>query len=268
MDNAVKYVHIDGASFKPALCFRGEKQAYAVVQETDRVRTVQIDLKDYDKANPVLYHGEPYNTRAYADRLLMSAKAASKPVSPRARQLLTHLDGVSEADLVTEIELTEEDSIKIISDRSPSERNRAARRPGPVQDVTAAYKAALAAVPDPPPPRRGKAAKAPSRPPEPLKEAPKVPPKGPTALRKTATVGRSGKPAPVEAPPPAKAPKTATKEVRSTVKAKLKYGGRGLVVQQLAHELSTDPKSLRVRLRAAGLRAPYTDITKMRKALK
>lgn len=263
MDSSVKYVHVDDASFKPALCFRGTEKAYAVIQGQEKIHTIVIEVRDYDKAQPVLYHGEPYNTKAYADRLLMAAKAASRPISRRARQLLTNMvTGILEEELVSEEpEQTEVESIITISDRSPIERAKAARRPGPVVDATDAYRAAQAAIEEkgvpvgvPPP----KAARGRGRPRKGVSEAP---PKPPAVPRKTATAPRSRKPAPLEATPP----KTVTK---APAKLAAKYGGRGLVVQQLAKELGTDPKSLRVRLRTAGLRAPYTDISKMRKALK
>lgn len=110
-------------------------------------------------------------------------------------------------------------------------------------------------------------------PPEGPKEAPETPPEPPAALRKTATARRSAKAAPPEPPKAPKAAKTATNTAKPKPTAKLKpssekYGGRGNMVRDLAAELKTDPKALRIRLRAAGLKAPYNDITKMRKALK
>lgn len=271
MDSAVKYVHVDDASFKPALCFRGIDKAYAVIQGQDQIRTITIELRDYDRSQPVLYHGEPYNTKAYADRLLMSAKAASRPVTRRARQLLTNTQtGLSEGELVSEEpEAIEVDSIITLSDRSPAERRKDSRRPSTARDVTEAYKAAIETytngpVPTPTP-AKGPPPVAAPRPRKGGKTATMLPPKAPAGPRKTATVPSAPVAAPEGRTRPPKAPKTATKE---PAKLTVKYGGRGLVVAQLAKELGTDPKSLRVRLRAAGLKAPYTDLKVMKKALK
>src|SRR5712671_5345097 len=98
MDCSVRFVYETNgkgeqvAGVKPALCFRGKKHALAVINDDLWVRTIELELHDHDKATPVTYHGEPYEPRPFADRLLMSAKAAAKPMTRRSKHLLVQLD--------------------------------------------------------------------------------------------------------------------------------------------------------------------------------
>lgn len=102
MECSVKYIRETSSlgeevgCLKPALCFRGRKVAHAVINDELRIRAVEIPLITYDKAAPVLYHGQPYATKAYADRVTRTAERNHKPVTQRALILLTRSETVAE----------------------------------------------------------------------------------------------------------------------------------------------------------------------------
>lgn len=255
MECTVRYVHevnLKGeqvGGVKPALCFRGIDKAHAVINDDNAVRVVEIPLPIHDKSSPVLYHGEPYDPKPYADRLLMSAKAASKPVTRRARTLLQLRDTAIEADLPPE-EAEPQEQVKVYADNSPKERLKEAKRPSPVVDKTEEFRNRdLAPVADsawtghlPPAKRQGAARK-----------------------------GVNGKAASVTQLDVAKAHKAAREAIakpNGKAKPTLPHADRGKLIKKLAAELKMDPFDLRVIIRATGMRAPYEDEKAIRKAIK
>lgn len=237
MECSVRYVHevnMQGepvGSIKPALCFRGKAIAHAVINDETRIRVIEIPQKDYDKSNPVLYHGDPYEPKPYADRLLMSAKLAGKPMTRRARQLLMWRDAVQEETMPTD-DLEVEDPGRIYASNTPAERFKAAKKPGPVVNRTAEVRAA-----------------------QHVEEAVR------RAERPAAPIPVPGKDA-----KPSKAAKTAP--VQAKAKPSIANADRGKLVKKLAAEFGKTPFDLRVLIRATGMRAPYEDEKAIRKALK
>jgi len=250
MDCSVRFVYettlkdgrtIQVAGIKPALCFRGSKHALAVINDESWIRTIEIDLHDHDKAGYVKYHGEPYEPKPFADRLLMAAKAASKPVTRRAKHLLTVLEKADETNLPPEIlERSDEPQERVYADNTPKEKQKAAERPGPIKDLTEEYKAreAAAELSDDMLALK-KAAKKPAKRVEATKpEVIKVPVKVPPAKVKVKPA--PGKPA----------------------------AERGTLIKKLAAEYKMEPFDLRVLIRSTGMRAPYEDEAKVRAAIK
>jgi hypothetical protein len=172
-------------SYKPALCFRGRKHVHCIINDETRVRVVTLDIRDYDRASLVPFHGAEYPIERFKRSML--AVGARKGITARAALLLRLPNDAEEPETLP-----------------PDE----ALDPGPT------------AMPAP----------------EPAKN------------RRTLTV-----------PPldPAKA-----------AKAVGAAADRGTLVARIAAELKITPQQLRVKLRAAGLRAPYLDESALRGALK
>lgn len=74
MEVSVRYVQVPNAGQKPALCFRGENLALAVINDAQAVRTLTLTLKDYDKAAKVKKAGQDYLTRPFAESLIENSK--------------------------------------------------------------------------------------------------------------------------------------------------------------------------------------------------
>lgn len=77
---SVRYVGLQefGIGLKPVLGVRGRKYASCVVIDENFVRVVQVDLKDFDKSAPVLYHGQPYPVERFAKHMLNQSRASAK----------------------------------------------------------------------------------------------------------------------------------------------------------------------------------------------
>src|SRR6202044_1860605 len=104
----------------------------------------------HDKATFVVYHGNPYEPKPFADRLLMSSKLAGKPITSRAKHILTLLDKTDEEGLPKEVlerEPLEQETI--YADNTPKERKKAAERPSQPKNVTKEYEGKLYEVVDP-----------------------------------------------------------------------------------------------------------------------
>lgn len=211
MESSVRYVQLENAGFKPALCFRGKKVAHCLINDESRIRVIEISLPDHDKAGIVKRLGHDYMPKAFADA--MKKVGERKAMTKRAVELLAH---GSELD----------DETVLPPDEVDAERDIGIVLPEFMLPV-----APSKAPPEKPSPAR---IRAPRRVDPPKQPAQTVTP-------------------PVAAP---KAPKA----------AKAKQGGKTLV-SVLAAELGIAEQPCRVKLRAAGLRAPYDDEAKMRKAL-
>lgn len=248
MECTVRYVHevnfkgeqIGGV--KPSLCFRGEKIAHAVINDDTAIRVIEVTLESHDKASPVLYHGEPYDPLAYAERLLMSSKAAAKPVTRRARYLLLSRSQANETTLPPEeVEATEQ--VRTYADNTPAERIKAGKRPGPVEDKTEEFKNR-------------------DLPPVVDSEKPQKPPKK----------GSNGKAAPITRADVKAAHEAARKAIAPTkekAKSTLPNGEKGKLIRKLANEFHKTTFELRLLIRSTGMRAPYDGREKeIRKALK
>lgn len=232
---------------KPALCVRGKKNALAVINDDLWVRTIEVTLHDHDKASYVLYHGEPYDPKAFADRFLMSAKSAGKPITRRAKHLLTIRENADEDSLPQELlEREPLEQERIYADNTPKERQKSSQKASQVKDVTEEY-------------RREQA----------LKEA-----ASDDALELKAAARKP--PKKVTRPDVQKAHEAARKAIAPTpVKAKAKTNGsgkpaaeRGTLIKRLAAEMKMEAFDLRVLIRSTGMRAPYEDETKVRTAIK
>jgi hypothetical protein len=239
------------AGIKPALCVRGKKNALAVINDDLWVRTIELTLHDHDKANYVLYHGEPYDPKAFADRFLMSAKSANKPITRRAKHLLTVREQADEDNLPQEILEKDLEQERIYAENTPKERQRAAQKPSSVKDVTKEYEGQLREVP-----QKIELETVSDDALKLAKEARK-PPKKVTRTEVS------------------KAHEKARKAIAPPVKAKAKSNGngkpaaeRGTLIKKLAAELKMDAFELRVLIRSTGMRAPYDDEKKVRAAIK
>jgi len=229
------------AGVKPALCVRGKKIALAVINDDTWVRTIELPLPDHDKAGFVHYHGEPYEPKPFADRLLMSAKLARKPMTRRAKHILELLDKTNEEKLPEEIlEPVDIEQERIMADNTPKERQKAAQRPSPVRDVTKEYQGKLYAV-EPELPIRTE---------EPRSQViESVATGAKKAPKKVAKVPAKGKPAKAAKSTPAKP-----------------AADRGNLIKKLASEFKVTTQEFRVAVRATGMRAPYEDEKKVRAA--
>jgi hypothetical protein len=267
------------AGIKPALCVRGKKNALAVINDDLWVRTIELTLQDHDKANYVLYHGEPYNPKAFADRFLMSAKSANKPITRRAKHLLTVREQADEDNLPQEILEKDLEQERIYAENTPKERQRAAQKPSPVKDVTKEYEGKVFAPAGPqlctfcqkpesdrihqPLPAMKNGHPFNYDPAETSDDALKLAKEARKPPKKVTRVDVS------------KAHEKARKAIAPPVKAKAKTNGngkpaaeRGTLIKKLAAELKMDAFELRVLIRSTGMRAPYDDEKKVRAAIK
>lgn len=237
MECSVKYIRETSSlgeevgCLKPALCFRGRKVAHAVINDELRIRAVEIPLITYDKAAPVLYHGQPYATKAYADRVTRTAERNHKPVTQRALIFLTRSETVAED---TEL---------------PPDEPTAADMPQALLKECVSFQAA----------GEGSDANGSSG----VQQTWPSITEFPTVLVSVPSIGSNStitpKLDPTKISVNSKCPKTFKR-------AEAKPDGN--LVRQLATEFKIEPQPLRVLLRKAGLRAPYTDLDAMRKAIK
>jgi hypothetical protein len=229
------------SGLKPALCVRGKRVALAVINDDLWVRTIELDLVTHDKASFVTYHGEPYQPKPFADRLLMSARLAGKAMTRRSKHILTLLEKTIEEDLPQEIlerEVIEQERTYAV-DNSPKEKIKAAQKASRPKDVTSEYAGKLFPVNEPQPEEQTEEPPKPAT--KPAKAVKKIPrtEKAP-APKKPAAAAKGGKPA----------------------------AERGTLVKRIAAEMKITPFELRILIRATGMRAPYEDEKKVREAIK
>ena len=259
MESSVRYVQLPGAGQKPALCFRGSKSAYAVVNQGGRVRSVEIDLKDYDKAVHVkstANGGDDYSPVAFREAVLRIIQRAGSSVTQRAQLLLDKGAYLKPDDALPEEEPMpmpkDEESEEQTPDVQEAEGNHAIVKPK-VRKLPKRIS------------REGKAEDAPPRKPtfEPGKSVGRI--GTGIAVRSPRQADPGRKPAAL-LPLPRKPAETAKKT--GSAKASRGTGGKTLV-SVLAAEAGLAQQPCRVKLRAAGFRAPYEEknINDYRKAL-
>lgn len=211
MESSVRYIQLKNAGVKPALCFRGEKIAYAVINDEARIRTIEVSLPDHDKAEFVKRLGQNYLPQAFASA--MRKQSQSKPITRRAQSLIHNGD-----KLAPDTKLLPDDIVNAPADEPEGD--------------SLGMEAGLKAIAESGP-----------------KKAPKSAIGGPRRLDRTPP------PTPI-APLPPKAAPSAKKEA----KAKPTRGaGVKTLVSVLASEAGLAQQPCRVKLRAAGLRAPYDE---------
>lgn len=223
MESSVRYIPMKNAGVKPALCFRGEKIAYAVINDEARVRCLEVSLPDHDKAAFVKRLGHNYLPQAFASA--MRRLKGIKQITKRALQLIEEGDKLDPDQKLDPEVIDGEATIKV-----------------PVQEITKkgslgkldplGMEAGLQAIAESGSKKGGKAAIG----------TPRRADKGPLAT-------------PI-APLPSKAAPSARKEA----KAKPTRGaGVKTLVSILSAEAGLAQQPCRVKLRAAGLRAPYDE---------
>lgn len=76
MSSSVRYVGMEehGVSVKPALGVRGTKYATCVINDGETIRAVQVPLKEFDKYQPVSYHGRPYPVERFTETMMAMTK--------------------------------------------------------------------------------------------------------------------------------------------------------------------------------------------------
>lgn len=253
MESSVRYVQLPNAGQKPALCFRGSNNAYAIINLDGVIRTLDLDLKDYDKSQRVKSTkngGEDYSPRAFADALERMSK--DRRITTRAKTLLSEGftlkpdDPLPEEEIMAVRKETDDEeilglSVYEIGDVKMGEQSHKdkpkVRRLGPKrinregQAETPYAKLADAIM-------HGDAG-------------------GKKRLNGSTGAPRSADP-PRKPTPLAPLPKKAPESTKTKPLAKASRGNAArTLVSVLASELGIAEQPCRVRLRAAGMRAPY-----------
>lgn len=232
MESSVRYIQFNKAGVKPALCFRGERIAYAVVNDESKVRCLEVSLPDHDKAAFVKRLGQNYLPQAFASA--MRRVKGSKPITKRAWELIENGDKLDADQKLPPDVIDGEATIKV--PMGEVEEKSSKRVPKNTSEVVGADPLGMVS---------GLQAIAESG----LSKASKSAIGGPRRL------DRIPSPTPI-APLPPKAAPSAKKEA----KAKPTRGaGVKTLVSILASEAGLAQQPCRVKLRAAGLRAPYDD---------
>jgi hypothetical protein len=255
MESSVRYVQLPGAGQKPALCFRGSKFAYAVVNQGGKIRSFEIDLPQYDKSIHVKSTkngGEDYSPVAFREAVLRIIQRAGSTVTTRAQLLLE-----KGAYLKPDEALPEEEAMPTPKDDT-DENEEATGEESVAEEATPKTKVRKL------PKRINRQGKAEE--PPPAKRAETIPPK---RVNGSAGAPRQADPARKPAallPLPRKAAESA--KTGTEAKAKRTASGKTLV-SVLAAEAGIAQQPCRVKLRASGFRAPYEEknINEYRKAL-
>lgn len=262
MESSVRYVQLPGAGQKPALCFRGSKTAYAVVNEGGKIRSFEIDLPQYDKSVHVKSTkngGEDYSPSAFREAVLRIIQRAGSSVTARAQLLLD-----KGAYLKPDEALPEEEAMPMPKDEENEELTP------DVQEAEGNHAIVKTRVRKLPKRinREGKAEE-PKRKPSPsagIRAADADPPK-----RTNGSAGPPRSADPTRKPAPIlPLPRKTAESAKTGAEAKAKRTGSGkTLVSMLASELGIAQQPCRVKLRAAGFRAPYEEknINEYRKAL-
>ena len=244
MESSVRYVQLPNAGHKPALCFRGSKSAYAIINH-GTIRTIEIDLKDYDKAQRVKSTkngGEDYSPVAFAEAIARIAQRTA--ITARAQVLLEKGFALAPEDPLPSEEVM------------PVPKNE--------EDETVAQDSETTVADDETPKPKAKMVRKAARRinSEGKAEVPERQPLGVLPPGKRAN-GSAGTPRQADRPKPG--PLLPTKSVRGAegtkkeAKPAAKRGGAKTLVAALAAEAGLAQQPCRVKLRAAGLRAPYDE---------
>lgn len=245
MESSVRYVQLPGAGQKPALCFRGSKFAYAIINEGGKIRSVEVDLKDYDKSVHVKSTkngGEDYSPTAFREAILRIIQRAGSSVTVRAQTLLDKGAYLKPDEALPEEEpmptLKEDEYVEGEDERTEEETPAEETKPK-VRKLPKRIN------------RQGKAEEPPPR--KPVEASP------PKRVNGSAGAPRSADPArkPTALLP---LPSKSTAAAKGKTTAKASRGGSGkTLVSMLAAEAGLAQQPCRVKLRAAGLRAPYDE---------
>ena len=232
MERSVRYIFRDG--FKPALCFRGRKSAHCIINDETGVRVIELPVRQVDTSQIIPRHGAEYPPGLFAERILEIGKR--KGITRRALALLDVPDSAEDADNL------------------------------PPDDPTAsAVSGADGSLPEAPcgaTEGNGSSGAQPRAKPRPL-AASAATERAPSDPRK------SSRTAPRRGDPPSAVARTASPVSKSAGKsAATQQKGRGELIAKLAAELSIAPQQLRVKLRSAGLRAPYDNESALRKLIR
>lgn len=262
MESSVRYVQLENAGFKPALCFRGKKVAHCVINDESSVRTISITLQDHDKARIVQRLGQDYFPKTFA--MQMKTIGERKGITKRAQFLLVSGEKTESEDDIDKIPDEVESPGMVIPEFSLpmsevlNETKTAKRETKQASSETAPPKLTVVSggLGERKPPRKVSVLGS-------LQDAAKMaqkpavePPRKPTPILSLVP------PRLAKAPPSTTAKKVAVPKAEQPKSRK-----KATLVAKLAKELGIAEQPLRVRLRAAGLRAPYDDEAKMRKAL-
>jgi hypothetical protein len=244
MESSVRYIQLPNAGQKPALCFRGAQVAYAIINASDGViRTIEVKLKDYDKAVHVKSTrngGEDYSPIAFSDAI--RRMATNRAITTRAKVLLDEGHIMKPDDT-----LPPEEEIPMRKDEPEESEENA---PAPERDSELPHKPMRKLVRKLPK-REAKAEDAPAR-----KSAETG---GAKRVNGSAGAPRQADP-PRRAGPIAPLPPKTTGTAKGQAKPKASRGGGGkTLVSILASEAGLSQQPCRVKLRAAGLRAPYDE---------
>jgi hypothetical protein len=244
MESSVRYIQLPNAGQKPALCFRGSKTAYAVINARDGViRTVEINLKDYDKAQRVKSTkngGEDYSPTAFAEAI--TRMSLTRVITARAKLLLEKGFSLSSDDTL----LPEEEPMPTPKDEQEEDFEAKHSIEG-AEEV--AERPRVRKLPKKT--REGKAKAEPAAKPAETGGAKRL--NGSAGAPRQAD--RTPRPTPI-APLPSKPAGSA----KAKTAAKASRGGSGkTLVSILASEAGLAQQPCRVKLRGAGLRAPYDE---------
>lgn len=234
MDVSVRSIFLYDGGFKPALCFRGRKIAHCVINGETIVRCIGIELHDHDRAPSIPYAGDTYPANLFKSRMLEIANR--KGITQRAKMLLETMTVDQDADLPPDdpVQQTPPERGTTTQSQVPSGDAGVNGSSGRHQPAGAGGKDELVTQRKGQPPKRSK----------------------PPALSEKREAA---------APKPKL---TNSRKNASSTRASGAAADRGRLVHQLATEVKMSPVDVRIRLRAGGMKAPYDDLDKMRKAFK
>lgn len=98
METSIRFLRVEEEPVKTALCFRGKKKCYAVINLKGRVRVISdLSPRDHDLSYPVTFQQGPYPIPKIVEHF---RKMAVKGLTQRADYFLTHAlnGGVNEDD--------------------------------------------------------------------------------------------------------------------------------------------------------------------------
>jgi hypothetical protein len=233
MESSVRYIQLENAGQKPALCFRGEKTAHCIVNDETRIRCVEVSLPDHDKSAMVKRLGHDYLPQAFASA--MRRIMEKKPITRRAKELVEKGDKLEASAKLPPDTVEEAAAERIEAALDPPKKG-----PRRVAKATSTTDRELGSI-------------------DPLGMV-----SGLQAIADSGPAGARKPPRRVEKRPPpspiAPLPSKATTSAKKDAKAKPTRGaGVHTLVSVLAAEAGLAQQPCRVKLRSAGLRAPYDE---------
>jgi hypothetical protein len=117
MEAAVRYFHhsattvnrkaasVEGAA-RPALCLRGRKNAYCVVNDDGTFRIRKVEVREYDQMRPIPHRGSTYEPKEFAQKI--KAQIIRTDVRREATQgALELIDRVLSGEFDQDVEFSE-----------------------------------------------------------------------------------------------------------------------------------------------------------------